>query len=443
MSESMVLRPAVIVDDRDEYITYAGRHWKQAESASALKQTLTVLDSEDLSAAAANQQTALRNCLNVSAVQGASDVTLYGVLEGELEMRYSPGDNGTLSSALVVPPENAGASLAGHELLRLNASSRDSLHTGGLAVCPKKGKLNVDYLTYTPTSDTPINGRDIIVDDRYEGVRYAGSWEKRSARLVMGTGYDGTMTSTNRKGDAMRFEFFGSSVAVYGILNQVEGELVVDFAVDGRMGDRVVLFDGSQEVGNASRWTFNKPLWEVEEMAPGHHALYVELRSVSGSQVLNLDSIIYTSSVDSISQTLPGSTDPWARPPSSSFESTASSKAATMGTIVGVLLGLLFGCLFCAVLYRRCSSFPVQTPPPPAPSSLSALMANGNGDASANRYSGTRGMRSGLEMAEVDRYRHGLPEYDPEAGIANPPPPYRPKEEEEEEEEVGQVQGRR
>ncbi|KAF9550603.1 hypothetical protein CPC08DRAFT_715244 [Agrocybe pediades] len=133
-------------------------------------------------------------------------------------MRYSPGDNGTLSSALVVPPENAGASLAGHELLRLNASSHDSLHTrSGLAVCPTKGRLNVDYLTYTPTSDTPINGRDIIVDDRYEGVRYAGSWEKRSARLVMGTGYGGTMMSTNRKGDATRFEFFGVFISSHSL----------------------------------------------------------------------------------------------------------------------------------------------------------------------------------------------------------------------------------
>jgi len=74
----------------------------------------------------------------------------------------------------------------------------------------------------------------------------------------------------------------GSSVSVYGILQNVEGELIVDFSVDGKFADRVTVFNGSQTI-DPSLWTFNAPLWQLS-VASGDHTLHCEVYSATGSQ---------------------------------------------------------------------------------------------------------------------------------------------------------------
>ncbi|KAF4618918.1 hypothetical protein D9613_009820 [Agrocybe pediades] len=387
MSKSSVLKPAVIVDDRDGYVKYLGNHWKQSTAKSTFDHTLSSLDASDVS-----EGPTLSDCLNASSVI-ASDIALYGTLSGDLKLQYI-ADSGNQSTVSLSLPKNSTGPVTGVELLRLNASS--SLTRRSLAVFPATGTLNVDYLTYTATSDTNITNRDIILDDRDPRLKYTGAWEKGTAQMPTGAGYGGTMSSTNQTESLMTVQFIGSSIRVYGILNQVEGELIVAVTLDDTT-NYIPIYDDTQPVDSSS-WTFNAPFWDLR-MAAGPHTLSIE--------VLRLDSVVYTSSVDNIAITGGGDTT-W---------TTSSDKGGTIGTAVGVVVGLFFGCMLFVIVYkqwRRARAVQNASASQSAPQMAAATAATPSIPAR------TRGAPE------------RVPAYDPEAGLNNPPPPYTPKPGEEE-----------
>ncbi|KAF9555430.1 hypothetical protein CPC08DRAFT_133024 [Agrocybe pediades] len=395
MSKSSVLKPAVIVDDRDGDVKYLGNHWKQSTTKSTFDHTLSSLDASDVPGGPA-----LSDCLNASSVI-ASDIALYGTLSGDLKLQYI-ADSGNQSTVSLSLPKNSTGPVTGVELLRLNASS--SLTRRSLAVFPVSGTLNVDYLTYTATSDTNITNRDIILDDRDPRLKYTGAWEKGTAQMPTGVGYGGTMSSTNQTESLVTVQFIGSFIRVYGILNQVEGELIVAVTLDDTT-NYIPIYDDTQPVDSSS-WTFNAPFWDLR-MAAGPHTLSIGVASATKSQVLRLDSVVYTSSVDNIAITGGGDTTvtTW---------TTSSDKGGTIGTAVGVVVGLFFGCMLFVIVYKQWRR------------------ARAVQNASASQSAPQMAAATPSIPARTRDAPERVPAYDPEAGLNNPPPPYTPKPGEEE-----------
>jgi hypothetical protein len=93
------------------------------------------------------------------------------------------------------------------ELWRL-AGLASAYHT--LQVLPTAGDLTIDYLTYTPTSLTLLDGNDLILDDQHPALQYSKGWVLTSnEQYPQGTPYLGTTTGTNTEGSSMQLNFNG------------------------------------------------------------------------------------------------------------------------------------------------------------------------------------------------------------------------------------------
>jgi len=84
-----------------------------------------------------------------------------------------------------------------------------------LTIIPISGVLNIDFVTYIPTGQTPVNGRDVLVDDRHPLLQYSGHWVQMDGNLPSGVGYQNTVSSSNRTTASVSYFFYGEFVCFF------------------------------------------------------------------------------------------------------------------------------------------------------------------------------------------------------------------------------------
>ncbi|KAF9528697.1 hypothetical protein CPB83DRAFT_308861 [Crepidotus variabilis] len=288
-----------------------------------------------------------------------SDFSLYGPGLSGVALNYTIDD----TSVRPATDFNNSASTnlkAGVKLWSLTGLDT-SYHT--LKLIPASGLFAFDYFTYTPSKYTTLTGSRLIVDDADSLIQYSGNnhWTKLNSQIFgNGMPYQSTLSSSSQKGSTLKFDFTGSSIAVYGALNQQSGTLSAQFTVDNGTATTFTPFNGTQAV-DPSSWKINQQLY-YKDLAPGKHSLQLTLSDISGSQALYIDSLVYEgTSGTTLSAANPSATgDSAFSSPSSSFFSSAK-----IGGIVAAAVALAFVacCLrICCVRRRRVIQQPNQPP---------------------------------------------------------------------------------
>ncbi|KAL0957122.1 hypothetical protein HGRIS_003215 [Hohenbuehelia grisea] len=160
----------------------------------------------------------------------------------------------------------------------------------------------IDYMVVTAGPSTPLEGRTIIADDFDKDIQYSGSWETQfgtvfPARDTNGTGrlaFRNTTHSTKKSGSRFTFDFTGSSISVFGILqSRLGGKWTAKFSVDG--GSSNVY---TAEFSNSTMRSFDRTNIQLyhTDLKPGSHVLDVQVSEMSGDQSFVLDYILYNAS---------------------------------------------------------------------------------------------------------------------------------------------------
>lgn len=85
-----------------------------------------------------------------------------------------------------------------------------SLISHSTTISPIGGQLIFDYVTYTPTSTSILDGVDLILDDTDSAIQYSESqWNHTDADFDSGRPYQQTLTGTNIIGAIMNLTFVG------------------------------------------------------------------------------------------------------------------------------------------------------------------------------------------------------------------------------------------
>ncbi|KAF8891350.1 hypothetical protein BD779DRAFT_198630 [Infundibulicybe gibba] len=212
--------------------------------------------------------------------------------------------------------------------------------------------VSVDFIVVTAGPDTPLSGQTIIVDDDDPSIHYIGSW-----------GYDKTLfnsdpstinpegfpfhNGTHRslmEGNALAFEFSGTSIGVFGIFDfSVFGNLSIIFDLDSQstpltyaVGPDTLEF----KAGVGRRPNF--PYFSRASLAEGNHTLTINITQ-SNEIPFILDFLTYRSE---------------ANPPPSCSSSPPSTRISPLarpiiGSVIGVLAVFLIIILTCLYLRRR------------------------------------------------------------------------------------------
>ncbi|KAJ3885575.1 hypothetical protein GG344DRAFT_11113, partial [Lentinula edodes] len=157
----------------------------------------------------------------------------------------------------------------------------DGLHTVNLS----KFAVDVDYAIITVGQTTPLGSTStIIVDDSNTEIKHQGSW-------AHGPPLGNSTHRINSLGNAFRFQFSGSSIAVFGVFGWTgAGSLTLDFALDNQTTTSVVSIpSGStpphQETPNYQFLSSN--------LTSGNHTLFVNVTDTIGNQTFVFDYLTY------------------------------------------------------------------------------------------------------------------------------------------------------
>ncbi|KAK0464539.1 uncharacterized protein EV420DRAFT_1516866 [Desarmillaria tabescens] len=202
-----------------------------------------------------------------------------------------------------------------------------------------------DYLTVQAGLSTQMKGRTIIVDDYDPDIAFSGNWSNVAiypTEFDYSTGpYKDTAHWSNTAGDSFSFRFYGSSVAVYGIISNstdTGSSAVLSYSVDAEQATTSVsLASGTnQPVPMAQLFSVDVP--------DGLHTLVVNVTFVLNLRQIGIDFVTYNASFESI-DSIPFVSD-------SPVSATSSSKATKVGAIVGgVVGGIAFVAVFALFLY--------------------------------------------------------------------------------------------
>ncbi|KAF9264551.1 hypothetical protein L218DRAFT_227895 [Marasmius fiardii PR-910] len=242
----------VIVDDQDSRISYSGQ-WSQAGSSTYYNRTSFAPRSEgaQMSFTFTGTSVAVIGNLEPGATCGATFS-----IDGTPSNYISPPTNQTLTQqAIWTSPELPG----GNHTLVYTASP--CTPTSNSTTNEYKSSISLDYLLYD-TEEIPGTAT-IFIDDRDQRLRYSGNWTRE--------GGDGDFKLTRRgggKGSSVQLAFTGSSVAVYGRVDNVSAVVQASFTVDG---ERLSSFGA----GSQNSITYNIEFFKNSSLTPGEHTLVV------------------------------------------------------------------------------------------------------------------------------------------------------------------------
>ncbi|KDR79533.1 hypothetical protein GALMADRAFT_1244154 [Galerina marginata CBS 339.88] len=332
MGASVLLDDSKVLD-----IIYSGTQWTHQTNVDSLfNRTLTVC--------ATNTRTT--PAPSFSFLFYGTDISIYAPGKNGVAFNYTI-DGTTIRPGII----NSFPNVKSQTSVNIwNLQGLDSAVYHSLKVFPTAGQFAIDYLTYTPNQNTGsfgLVGLDLIVDDADGPIQYSGSWtNSTSSNVPAGIPYKGTLTGTKTNGSSMNFAFTGSTISVYGLLNQGDGKLSASFSVDGGAPTAFAPFNGTQTI-DASLWTPSQ--FFHQDLVPGSHSLHVELGEATGSQMLWIDSVIFEATTGSSTNT-------------STSNSTHSK--FPLGAIGGIVAGLLVLLVLGRVFRRKPVIIPVTVVEP-------------------------------------------------------------------------------
>ena len=199
-----------------------------------------------------------------------------------ISVPYGGSSSRRIRRTILISPQS-GVRLWGLEgIVPLRGSDR---HT--VEITPVSGRFVVDYILINPSTrySGSFSGENMILDDQDSMLKYTGEWTKSSGDPSWTTvPFGGTCTGTKNQNATLSLLFEGSSISVYGLLNQQAGTLSASFSVDGgNITQNYRPFDGSQTVSPSS-WKFNERFFH-QDLSPGQHTLLIKVDEISGNQV--------------------------------------------------------------------------------------------------------------------------------------------------------------
>ncbi|KAG6890645.1 hypothetical protein C0995_006621 [Termitomyces sp. Mi166 len=181
-----------------------------------------------------------------------------------------------------------------------------------------------DYLVVKAGPSTPLINRAIIVDDADPSFVYGGSWSTQISSPPTSDFSTASFCNTTHwsmdAGDTFRFNFTGSSVAIFGsfVNISVGHDFSATYTIDG-VSTVASIPDGTLD-GLPMTCLFSTPT-----MPPGHHTLSVQISQISPPLAVGFDFLTYSASFASL-EMMPG----YAAPSSS-----VVNKKLLAGTIAG------------------------------------------------------------------------------------------------------------
>ncbi|KIM37208.1 hypothetical protein M413DRAFT_448702 [Hebeloma cylindrosporum] len=277
---------SILLDDTSPWIlSYYGTQWVHdsglASALGVFNNTLSICHTEI-------QNTTSPPKLSIDFY--GSEINLYGPVTGNIAMNYTI--DGTSVRPAVLSSDAASGKRGIVNIWNVQGLSETVYHT--MELFPSNGLFTLDYITIAPTKYSVFTGFNLIIDDADPALHYSGNWTHSAGEdFALGSVlYERTMTGTNMTGSTLRFDFIGSSVTVYGLLNQQAGKLTAAFSVDGKPPPtKFTPFDGSQTV-NTSSWLLSQRFFH-QDLVPGNHSLLVTLDEITDSQTLWIDSIVF------------------------------------------------------------------------------------------------------------------------------------------------------
>ncbi|KAG6902690.1 hypothetical protein C0995_012830 [Termitomyces sp. Mi166 len=216
------------------------------------------------------------------------------------------------------------------------------------------GGFVIDYMTITPSNDTFLIGKQLIVDDTDPSLIYSGQWTRNTTTLLINpdfnpesstynaTSFGGDFLETGDQKASVKFTFTvtssknrssvpGTSVGVYGFYDSKYTPLFSTFDIDG--------------VNQGSNYGFSDYLAQAHypwfesgpSLSPGSHVLTITFDnplsiSLGPGGRFTLDYIIYTSSFSSLA--------------AQAKSNHSNKRSILIGAIVGSVVGiLLVACL--------------------------------------------------------------------------------------------------
>ncbi|KAJ3509996.1 hypothetical protein NLJ89_g4918 [Agrocybe chaxingu] len=190
-----------------------------------------------------------------------------------------------------------------------------------------------DYLTVTAGTNTPLDGKTLVIDDTDGSISYAGSWTT-DAPVPLNFDYSTSLYKStahwsSRVGDSFHFQFRGSSISVLGIAANISGggNITATYTLDGV----------SNTHGLPTATLDSLPMVHLfhADVQPGEHTLIVNITSIQAPRSLGIDLITYNASFPNIASV--GGTA------SVAATSGAGSKTPSWGPKVGIAIGVVAG----------------------------------------------------------------------------------------------------
>ncbi|KIY44037.1 hypothetical protein FISHEDRAFT_77949 [Fistulina hepatica ATCC 64428] len=214
----------------------------------------------------------------------------------------------------------------------------------------------VDYITYVAGESTATEGLLVRVDSESSELVYAGKGWARSDEQFY---HDSTASSlvtknvttyqTSSVGDSFTFQFYGSSISVYGVFHwENVGAVQSTYTVDGGTPTLWQVSSNGTDTVHGYKDQINY-LFFSSNLTAANHTLEVNVTDITNSQTYILDYITYNAAFSSIAAkpnfTTTAATSTTSSTSSSSTSSSTSAAAHSSspnlspGAIAGIVVG--------------------------------------------------------------------------------------------------------
>ncbi|KAF8154192.1 hypothetical protein B0H34DRAFT_661801 [Crassisporium funariophilum] len=231
---------------------------------------------------------------------------------------------------------------------------------------------SIDYSVVTVGSETPLSGKQVILDNEDPIITYSGRWQRNldqfisSVAVHTGNPYQNSTHQTTNPGDTFIFRFSGTSAALYGIYDwSTIGQISATYTLDGAINPQTYhVFPTTPQFVSGTMQQENFLFFSFDDIPAGDHTLVVNVTACV-NQTFALDYITYTPSFATLA-TMPNLTTAAAikatsttslsngQPTSTSALKAASSRKESAAPIIGgVVGGVLFSILASVLLWLR------------------------------------------------------------------------------------------
>ncbi|KAJ7574236.1 hypothetical protein C8J56DRAFT_872510 [Mycena floridula] len=161
--------------------------------------------------------------------------------------------------------------------------------------------ISLDYVLVEPGLNTPLAGRNVMVDDNYMGIQYTGNWNEVNGQhfsiqdtYVPGWALGNTTHQTSRIGDSFKFSYTGTNLTIYGFMVRDQSGT---FELSVTLDDGIPLkLPFTSQVNNGDTTyagkQLNFPLYTTGPVDAGNHTVVFNVTACA-QQLIVVDYIIY------------------------------------------------------------------------------------------------------------------------------------------------------